>query len=312
MAKSIPKPNAFFDGILMLIFVIELGVIAKTLLETDPEFLGYLLGLIVVVAIAVAVTKFVFAVTGGWFSRTFLKHLGDPLKKAVTMKKWCDQSWQLMIHVSMTIFELIVLKDETWWQDTTTCWNQGTATGVFPEQKFLTKMLYITQLAIWIYTAFSCKFLEEIRKDYFVMMSHHVVTIALVTWSYVVGLLPVGVIVLLLHDLSDVPLDMLKMANYLKMEGPRGFFASEVLFAVLLVDWFYFRIYLYPTKLLYTTFVQNREASMSPENAYDYTILFPNPGPPSWLLFNVLLGTLYLLHIWWGFLLVRVLIGAIK
>lgn len=27
-----------------------------------------------------------------------------------------------------------------------TVWNQGSSTGVFPEQKFLTKLLYITQL----------------------------------------------------------------------------------------------------------------------------------------------------------------------
>jgi ceramide synthetase len=120
MAKSIPKPNPFFDGLLMALLVLELGVIAHTLRD-DQEMFAYLLGLIVVVAIAVHVTKLVFAITGGWFSRTFLQHLGDPLKKSVTMKKWCDQSWQLVIHASMTVFELIVLKDETWWQDTTTC-----------------------------------------------------------------------------------------------------------------------------------------------------------------------------------------------
>ncbi|GAB9467870.1 hypothetical protein Gpo141_00005202, partial [Globisporangium polare] len=43
----------------------------------------------------------------------------------------------------------------------------------------------------------------------------------------------------------------------------------------------------------------------------DFTILFPSPGPPSWLLFNVLLGTLYLLHIWWGLLFIRMLKGAL-
>lgn len=30
--------------------------------------------------------------------------------------------------------------------DAYTVWDQGTETGVFKEQKFLTKMLYITQL----------------------------------------------------------------------------------------------------------------------------------------------------------------------
>ncbi|KAG6609224.1 Longevity-assurance protein (LAC1) [Phytophthora cinnamomi] len=310
MARSIPKPNPVLDTVLVSLLMCELGVITHTLWD-DQQMLAILVAMVFVVALAVKVTKTSFAIGGGWFSRTFLQHLGDPLKKAVTMKKWCDQSWQLAIHVSMTIFELYVLRDETWWQDTTTLWNQGTDTGVFPTQKFSTKLLYITQLAIWIYTAFSCKFLEEIRKDYLVMMTHHVVTIALVTWSYAVGFLPVGVVVLLLHDMTDIPLDMLKMANYLKIEGVPGLFTSEILFVITIVLWFYYRVYQYPTKLLYTTMVENREASMTMADAHDFTQLFPHPGPPSWLLFNVLLTTLYCLHIWWGLLLVRVLVGVV-
>ncbi|RLN32021.1 hypothetical protein BBJ28_00017130 [Nothophytophthora sp. Chile5] len=294
MARSIPKPNAFLDTLLVSLLVCEMGVIKYTLWD-DKQMVAILAGMIFVVALAVKITKTSFAIGGGWFSRTFLQHLGDPLKKAVTMKKWCDQSWQLAIHVSMTIFELYVLRDETWWQDTTTC-----------------KLLFhYGDAAIWIYTAFSCKFLEEIRKDYLVMMTHHVVTIALVTWSYAVGFLPVGVIVLLLHDMTDIPLDMLKMFNYLKMEGAPGLFASEISFAVTIVGWIYYRIYQYPVKLLYTTAVENREASMTMADAHDFTQLFPYPGPPSWLMFNVLLSTLYCLHIWWGLLLLRVLMGVL-
>ncbi|CAH0517013.1 unnamed protein product [Peronospora belbahrii] len=310
MARSIPRPNPFLDNLLVCLLVCELGVILHTLWD-DKQMFCILVSMVFVVALAVKLTKTLFAMGGGWFSRTFLQHLGDPLKKTVTMKKWCDQSWQLIIHVSMTIFELHVLRDETWWQDTTTLWNQGTDTGVFPTHKFSTKLLYITQLAIWIFTAFSCKFLEEIRKDYLVMMTHHVVTIALVTWSYVVGFLPVGVIVLLLHDMTDVPLDMLKMANYLKMEGVPGLFTSEILFVTTIVLWFYYRVYQYPTKLLYATIVETREATMTMADAHDFTQLFPHPGPPSWLLFNLLLTTLYCLHIWWGILLVRVLVGVV-
>lgn len=277
----------------------------------DKQMLYILIAMIVVVALAVRLTKTSFAIGGRWFSRTFLQHLNDPLKKTVALKKWCDQSWQLVIHVSMTIFELYVLRDEKWWQDQTTLWNQGTDTGVFPTQKFSTKLLYITQMAIWIYTAFSCKFLEEIRKDYLVMMTHHVVTIALVTWSYAIGFLPVGVIVLLLHDMTDVPLDMLKMSNYLKMEGVPGLFTTEILFVTTIALWFYYRIYQYPMKLLYTTIWDSREATMPIADAHDFTQLFPHPGPQSWLLFNMLLTTLYCLHIYWGILLVRILIGVV-
>lgn len=309
MTRSIPKPNPILDTILLTVLVCELAVITHTLWK-EKTMLYILIAMFFAVAFAVKVTKISFAIGGKWFSRTFLQHLGDPLKKSVALKKWCDQSWQLVIHVSMTIFELYVLRDETWWQDTTTLWNQGTDTGVFSTQRFATKLLYIIQLAIWIYTAFSCKFLEEIRKDYLVMMTHHVVTIALVTWSYALGYFPVGVIVLLLHDMTDIPLDMLKMANYLKVEGVPGLFTSEILFITTIVLWFYYRIYVYPTKLLYTTLVEAREATMTMADAHDLTQFFPRPGPPSWLLFNLLLTALYCLHIWWGILLVRVLTGV--
>jgi len=38
----------------------------------------------------------------------------------------------------------------------------------------------LVQLGIWFYTAFSHRFLEERQRDYFVMWSHHVATLALV------------------------------------------------------------------------------------------------------------------------------------
>ena len=119
MARSVPTPNPFFDRLLVGLLVCELGIIAHTLYD-DEHMLSILAALVALMALVVKAIKTVFAMGGGWFSRTFLQHLGDPLKKTVTMKKWCDQSWQLAIHVSMTLFELYVLRGETWWQDTTT------------------------------------------------------------------------------------------------------------------------------------------------------------------------------------------------
>ncbi|KAF0686250.1 Aste57867_21955 [Aphanomyces stellatus] len=306
--KKVPKPNFFVDWFLVSLIAIECVVIYYVL---PQDLFAMFVGLLFVVAFAVWLTKASFRIGGGYISRTFLKHLGDPLKKQVTMKKFTDQSWQLVIHASMTVLEFMVIREETWWQDTTTLWNTQSPTCDFPEQKFLTKFLYITQLAIWVYTAFSCKFLEEVRKDYVIMMSHHVVTIALVSWSYQMGFLPVGVLVLILHDASDVPLDLLKMANYMKLEDRRGYFVSEVLFVIMTTIWFYCRVYLYPAKLIYTAFWENREACCLPHEAHDLSILFPSPGPPSWLAFNVLLGCLYVLHIWWTYLILRLLYGVL-
>lgn len=157
--------------------------------------------------------------------------------------------------------------------------------------------------------SFSCKFLEEIRKDYIIMMSHHVVSIALLTWSYVIGFLPVGVIVLYLHDISDIPLDLLKMANYLKLEGMQGLFICEMLFVALLYKWTHLRVFLYPSKLLYTTIVEAPESCMPLGEVRDWSNL--SPCPPSYFLFNALLIILYCLHIWWTFLIIRLLVGVL-
>ncbi|KDO21148.1 hypothetical protein SPRG_12929 [Saprolegnia parasitica CBS 223.65] len=301
--NSVAKPHPVLDGLLMAALLAEC-ISLFYILETD--LLMTLGAMILVVAVAIFAVKATFRVGGAWISSTFLQHLGDPLKKKTTMKKFTDQSWQLAIHASMTVLEIVVIMDETWWQDTRSMWNPESVTCDFPTQKYLTKFLYITQLAIWIYTAFSCKFLEEIRKDYLVMMTHHVVTIALVSWSYAQGYLPVGVLILIVHDASDIPLDLLKMANYMKLEGASGLFITEGLFAIVLSVWFYVRIYLFPVKLINSAFWENREACMSPADAHDLSIL-SFPGVPMWFGFNALLITLYVLHVWWGFLLVRLL-----
>ncbi|KAF1315766.1 hypothetical protein FI667_g15796, partial [Globisporangium splendens] len=115
-----PMSTASIDSLLIALLVVEVGVIAHVLLRNDHEKLAYQLGLIVFIAIAVRVTKVMLTVTGRWLSRTFLQHLGDPLKENVTMVKWRDRGWQLLLHFAMVIFDLVVLEDETWWQDTST------------------------------------------------------------------------------------------------------------------------------------------------------------------------------------------------
>eukprot|EP00976_Prorocentrum_cordatum_P076357 1182275-Prorocentrum_minimum.AAC.1 len=40
--------------------------------------------------------------------------------------------------------------------------------------------------------------------------------------------LPIGLVVLAIHDSSDVVLDLMKMANYLKLEGLKSLFLVEV------------------------------------------------------------------------------------
>ena len=138
------------------------------------------------------------------------------------------------------------------------------------------------------------------------MMTHHVVTIALVCGSYIPQYMPIGVCVLFLHDASDIPLDILKMSNYAKLEGLKGLFITELAFVVLFVEWFYVRVYTYPVKLLNSSFWEAK-ASCSPDTSFFHH----EPRIPYHLALNMLLGVLWLLHIWWGLLIVRLLVGIL-
>jgi hypothetical protein len=61
-------------------------------------------------------------------------------------------------------------------------------------------------------------------------------------------------LVLLIHDSSDIIVDFLKGANYLGYDGSSGIPLAEIGFAANYVSWAYSRLYLFPTHLIYSTY----------------------------------------------------------
>ena len=92
-----------------------------------------------------------------------------------------------------------------------------------PDYQLNTKLslhvLYLVQLGIWIITCASHCFFEERSKDYVMMFIHHIVTIGLVAVSYFANYVRIGTVVLLLHDASDVWIDLLKLFNYMMTQA---------------------------------------------------------------------------------------------
>ena len=60
-----------------------------------------------------------------------------------------------------------------------------------------------------------------------------------------------GVVIMFLHDSSDVVIDLLKLCNYLNLEGLSGCFAVEVCFITNFVTWAYARLYVFPVHVIY-------------------------------------------------------------
>lgn len=74
------------------------------------------------------------------------------------------------------------------------------------------------------------------------MIFHHVITCTLVTVSWYWGRTQPGTIVLLLHDIPDVPTSLLKTFYSLKKKIP-----TLICFGLMVVSWIFFRIYLLST-----------------------------------------------------------------
>jgi hypothetical protein len=222
-----------------------------------------------------------------------------PLLDTIARRKFVDQAWQLAIHVTCAVWEISLLtRNPGWWNDPVTCFDPCPADIVFGREL---RFFYVFQLTLWIWTAFSCQWFEERRKDYMEMIIHHVATISLVLGSLLSNELAIGLVILVIHDISDILLDLMKMSNYLKLQDRHGWFISEVLFVANYVSWIYLRLYVLPTGPMMAITYGTYSIRCNPGG-------YAGSTPLSSMLLHLLLG----LHLFWFYVLTRIAVRIIR
>lgn len=93
------------------------------------------------------------------------------------------------------------------------------------------KSYMLAQLAFWLQQMIVVN-IEKRRKDYWQMVSHHIVTIALVYSSYRYGLTRVGNVVLILMDLNDLIFSVAKCLKYMGLQT-----LCDIMFGIFVVSW---------------------------------------------------------------------------
>jgi ceramide synthetase len=222
--------------------------------------------------------------------------------KPDTLRKFSDQSWQLVVHVAMTGYEMYLLSRSevrwSWWNDIAGL--KSTWEPIDQSKDFMLNLFYIVQLAIWFYTAFSHRFMDGRHKDYLAMFTHHIATIILVGGSWSMGCLRIGLLVLLLHDSSDIVADMLKLSNYLGYDSDGcGIPLTELLFVANLASWFYTRLYQFPFHVNNSVATHRQMFCKNPDGSLD-----PTNDNGTWLMLQFLYF-LQILHVWWFLLFIR-------
>jgi len=289
------------DSLLTGLFLFELVWIGYQFEAHDAlSVVGTTLGTAIIVPIVMKLSGFFGTLLSAPNS------VETPARNPVTMKKFQEQSWQFVIHTGMTMWNVYILSgnDFLWWYKPEHAWipdplEQLKHTDLDTNEGWIQthiKWFYLVQLGIWIWTAMLCRFFDEVRKDYYVMMSHHIVTIALVMVSYNYGLMRIGLLVLTVHDSSDIVIDLLKMSNYLERET-----ITACIFITNLVTWVYLRLYCYPFWVMHAASIASWEHATRESLPY-----LP------WLFTNTLLGVLVVLHVYWYALFIRMLIHLIR
>merc|ERR1712146_624330 len=69
----------------------------------------------------------------------------------------------------------------------------------------------------WYYMhEFTFFWFESKRSDDAIMLTHHIATLILISCSYITNMIPVGICVMVVHDIADAFLEFAKLFNYMK------------------------------------------------------------------------------------------------
>eukprot|EP00249_Psilotum_nudum_P018851 c26989_g1_i1 orf=488-1420(+) len=221
----------------------------------------------------------------------------ERMKKHVKFK---ESGWKCVFFLSEELLALAVTWNEPWFTNTRNFWV-GPGDQVWPDQKVKLKlrMLYMYAGGFYSYSIFALLFWETRRSDFGVSMSHHVATVVLIIFSYLARFARVGSVVLSLHDASDVFLELGKMTKYTGSN-----IIPSIAFILFVISWVLLRLTYFPFWIIWST---SYEVLQVLDKAKHKT-----EGPIYYYIFNSLLLSLLVLHIYWWILICRMIARQIQ
>ncbi|KAF2868061.1 longevity-assurance protein-like protein [Massariosphaeria phaeospora] len=148
-------------------------------------------------------------------------------KEQAWLVVYCTASWPLGVYILYTSGLWFNL--ENMWKD----WPFRQVTGIH-------KFYYLVQWGFWIQQIVVVN-IEEKRKDYAQMFTHHIFTVALIFLSYGSYQMPVGTVILCTMDIVDIVLPTAKLLKYTGYNT-----ICDYAFGLFVLIWFVTRHVFYP------------------------------------------------------------------
>ncbi|TIB70751.1 longevity assurance proteins LAG1/LAC1 [Wallemia mellicola] len=151
------------------------------------------------------------------------------------------------------------------------------------------KLYYLLQTSYWLQQMLVLILgLEKPRKDFNELIMHHIVTLWLVLWSYLINLSMIGNAIFVTMDVSDIFLALAKCFNYVRP----GHWVGNFIFGFFILVWSYMRHWL-NLRILWSVW-------------YEFDLI-PSEARRWWTPDGVWM----LLNLFWYFLIWRILIRAL-
>lgn len=196
--------------------------------------------------------------------------------------------WRFLFYTVFCIvgyYTLFVPEPVSWIQSSDNFWTNWPRHPITPA----VALYYQLELGAYFHQLL---WTEISRSDALEMLLHHAVTIILVVLSFLTNFTRIGTTILLLHDSADVFLESAKVFNYIS-KTPGSDWSKpvcDVLFGTFAVTFFVTRLIFFPRHILYSVI-------FTAHSLYGFSTPY--------FIFAVMLTILQLLHIFWFYLIAR-------
>jgi len=130
---------------------------------------------------------------------------------AIYMKQMKTSLFKLMWYIMIVSIGYSVIVQLEWFPkeifgngDLAAYYDKGAPYVIFLEKPELFNLYYLASLGFTLSDFFFLLFIHEKKSDFDLMVLHHIVTISLVSFSYLTNNSNVGIIVFFLHDFTDI------------------------------------------------------------------------------------------------------------
>ncbi|KAI9481519.1 MAG: TLC domain-containing protein [Benjaminiella poitrasii] len=142
-------------------------------------------------------------------------------------QRFTEQAWTFAYYAVFWTVGMVIMYHSPHWFNTSQYWIDYPHILISKSMK----AYYLMQLAFWIQQVYTIH-IEKRRKDHLAMVTHHLITIALIVSSYYTNFTRIGNAVLCCMDFADIFLALAKVLKYI------GFsLICDITFGIFALSW---------------------------------------------------------------------------